>query len=90
MESYPHPLQQSSGLSHPTCLCAGNDVTGFLVHSGFMLLLLLVTTLWALVLVHFSWADNPTTFLGKSQFLFSGVFMVSSTSVTPASMETAD
>lgn len=27
MESYPHPLQQSIPLSHPTCLCVGNDVS---------------------------------------------------------------
>lgn len=69
MESYPHPLQQSIPLSHPTCLCVGNDVTAFLTHSGFQLLLLWVTMLWALVQVHFSWVINPTTFLEKSQFL---------------------
>lgn len=39
------------------------------MHSGFQILLLLVTKLWALVQVHFSWVINPTTFLEKSQLL---------------------
>lgn len=39
------------------------------MHSGFQILLLMVTKLWALVQVHCSWIINPTNFFENSQFL---------------------